>query len=473
MAGVLFAGLTLTACSPEDFDTANENGLPTMEGVDFTIDVDQSTNTMTATAPVIEGEYPVWLVNGTVYSTLQTVTWSNKIRGTYPIELRIANRNGFSQSSVQKTFTFDETKVDFAPYLTKLQGKEWRIDNSVKGHLACGPSGTSGTEWWSANPDDKKDYSVYDDRITFEPTTATGGNYTYSSGVDGKTFVNTGTTLWGSSSADWDATITPEQKATFNLESGTWTDADKKVQDAVYLVLSDNTLFPYISTDDQYQHPRFRIEGLTANELDLVYDNGGIAWHFILTSKSTEKGFEGYDANNDFNLFKNAATSFEFYYAPNWKQIDNPAYVQNGNNWTFTFPAATFQQWQNQIKWDTDIKTTSASNYDFSVQLTPSQDISQATVKLDDQSDDDKYYFVDRVDLKAGQTYIFYKSDMPGLDINNLQLVLDFGGNPDNTTVEVANIVVKDHANDDGTVLPTGTTANAKGIIVKRLNSKK
>lgn len=147
--------------------------------------------------------------------------------------------------------------------------------------------------------------------------------------------------------------------------------------------------------------------------------------------------------------------------------------MQNGNNWTFTFPAATFQQWQNQIKWDTDIKTTSASNYDFSVQLTPSQDISQATVKLDDQSDDDKYYFVDRVDLKAGQTYIFYKSDMPGLDINNLQLVLDFGGNPDNTTVEVANIVVKDHANDDGTVLPTGTTANAKGIIVKRLNSKK
>ncbi len=460
MTGTLFVGMMFSACSPEEFDGANQNGIPSMDGVDYTVSVDQETNTMTAMAPVKDGEYPVWLINGASYSTLPTVTWSNKIRGTYTIELRMANRNGFSQSSVQKTFTFNETKVDFTSYFSKLDGKQWRIDNSVKGHLACGPSGTSGTEWWSANVDEKKDNGIYDDRLTFQSTSSTGGDYTYSSGEDGLTFVNNGTRLWGTQDADWDASIAPEQTSSFTLESGTWTDADGKTQDAVFLVLADNTLFPYISADEQYQQPRFRIEGLTSTALNLVYDNGKIAWHFTFTSKPVEKGFEGYDANSDFNLFKNAAKSFEFYYAPGWAQIDNPAYEENGNDWTFTFPAATSDQWQNQIKWNTDISTSSANHYDFSAQLTPNKDMSQVTVKLTNPDDANVFYFADRVDLKAGETYIFYKSDMEGLDISNLQLVVDCGGNPENSTLEVANIVVKDHANDDGTVLPAGSDDN-------------
>lgn len=454
MAGALFVSMAFSACSPEDFDGADQNGLPSMDGVDYTVSVDQETNTMTATAPVKDGEYPVWLINGAVYSTLPTVTWSNKIRGTYPIELRMANRNGFSQSSLHKDFTFNETKVDFTPYFTKLEGKQWRIDNSAAGHLACGPSGTSGTEWWSAKADEKKDNSIYDDRLTFQSTSSTGGDYTYNSGEDGKTFVNTGTTIWGSESADWDATIAAEQKSSFTLESGTWTDANGQTQDAVYLVLADNTLFPYISTDGQYQKPRFRIEGLTNSEMNLVYDNGQIAWHFTLTSKAQEKGFEGFDANSDFNLFKNATSTLGFYYAPGWNQIADPAVEQNGNDWTFSFPQATTDQWQNQILWTTNISTTADKHYDFSAQLTPSKDMNQVTVKLTDASDDNKFYFADRVDLKAGETYIFWKSDMEGLDISSLKLVIDAGGNPENSSLEVANIVIKDHANDDGTVLP-------------------
>lgn len=454
MAGALCVGLAFSACSPEDFDGANENGLPSMDGVDYTVTVDQETNTMTASVPIKDGEYPVWLINGAVYSTLPTVTWSNKIRGTYPIELRMANRNGFSQASIEKTFTFNDTKVDFTPYFTKLEGKEWRIDNSAAGHLGCGPSGTTGSEWYSAKADEKKDNSIYDDRLTFQSTSSTGGDFTYSSGEDGKTFVNNGTTLWGHQDQDWDATITAEQKSSFTLESGTWKDADGKDQDVVYLVLADNTLFPYISSDGQYQKPRFRIEGLTNSEMNLVYDNGQIAWHFTLTSKPVEKGFEGFDANSDFNLFKGATNKFSFYYAPGWAQIADPAYEENGNDWTFTFPSATSDQWQNQIMWNTNINTSAANHYDFSVQLTPSKDMNQVTVKLTDPTDANKYYFADRVDLKAGQTYIFWKSDMEGLDINNLQLVIDAGGNPENSTLEVANIVVKDHANDDGTVLP-------------------
>lgn len=51
--------------------------------------------------------------------------------------------------------------------------------------------------------------------------------------------------------------------------------------------------------------------------------------------------------------------------------------------------------------------------------------------------------------------YVFYKSDMPGIDMDKVSLVLDFGGNAENTQVTVSDIVLKDHANDDGTVVPS------------------
>ena len=47
--GVLVAGAMMTACSPDSFDGADPNGIPTMDGVDFNISVDQETNQMGAT----------------------------------------------------------------------------------------------------------------------------------------------------------------------------------------------------------------------------------------------------------------------------------------------------------------------------------------------------------------------------------------------------------------------------------------
>ena len=38
-----------SACSPDSFEGADPNGIPTMEGVDFQITVDQENNQMTAT----------------------------------------------------------------------------------------------------------------------------------------------------------------------------------------------------------------------------------------------------------------------------------------------------------------------------------------------------------------------------------------------------------------------------------------
>ena len=45
------------------------------------------------------GTYPVWILNGTTYSTLQEVGYNNPEAGTYTIDMKIGNRNGFSQGT--------------------------------------------------------------------------------------------------------------------------------------------------------------------------------------------------------------------------------------------------------------------------------------------------------------------------------------------------------------------------------------
>jgi hypothetical protein len=456
IAGVVMAGLTLTACSPDEFEGADPNGIPTMDGIDFTMNVDQEVNQVTFQFPETKGVYPIWIINGATYSTLSNVGWSNTEAGTYPVELKLGNRNGISQGSITKHFTFNETKVNYTNLFNRIKGKEWRIDNKEVAHLACGPLGGDGTGWWSAGPDEKKAFGVYDDRITFTPETNKGGTFTYSPGADGMTYVNKGTTHWGSGAEDFDAP-TQEQTSGWHFERGKWTDAEGKLIDVDYLVLDANTLFPYISADRQYEEPRFRIETLTASQMVLIYENttDNISWRYIFTSKAEEKGFEGFDPNSDFNMWKTAEYSMFFWYAPGWAQIADPDFQASGNDYTVTLPEATTDQWQAQMAFKTtNISTSAAHNYDFSCILNSNKDLNGVTVKLVMDGDDNVFYFTDRIDLKAGEDYIFWKSDMPGIDMDRVNLFFDFGGCQAGTIVNIRNIVLKDHANDDGTILP-------------------
>ena len=451
----------MTACSPESFDGADINGIPTVSGVDFQMTVDQETNQMIATYTPAAGTYPIWILNGTQYSTLQEVGYQTPEAGTYTIDLKLGNRNGFSQGTVSKTFTFNETKVDYSADFRRLCDKEWRFANKEVGHLGCGPAGTAGTEWWSAQPDDKKDFGMYDDRITFTADTRKGGTFNYSAGADGLTYVNTGTTKWGHEDADWDATI-GDQTSTWSFEVYDWTDADGNVSKQTYIQLAANTAFPYISSDAQYEDPKFRIESLTASKLVLVYEtpDRSIAWRFIFTSAEAEAVFEGFDANSDFNMWKGITPVMSFYYNPDpgWGNEQTAAFEAlfkgGDNDYTVTVPDACYDRWQAQVHFHTDLNISAANHYDFSAIFSSDVDINGVTVKLTDEADADAIIDVDNVDLKAGEDYIFWKSDIPGLDLSQVKLVLDFGRAAGPTVVNVRNIVLKDHANDDGTKLP-------------------
>lgn len=171
--------------------------------------------------------------------------------------------------------------------------------------------------------------------------------------------------------------------------------------------------------------------------------------------KTRISGFGGFKEDSEFNMWRKANISDpSFYYAPGWTQTNDPTCVKNGYDYSITLPSATSERWQAQMFLETDMATSADKTYDFSVILTSSTDHPAVMVKLVDASDDNVFYFAEEVELKAGEPKCFWKSDMAGLDISKLKLVFDFGGNAANTSINIESLVLKDHANDDGTVLP-------------------
>ena len=460
--GTLFAGLAMTACSPDSFEGADPNGKPTVSGTDFQMTVDQETNQMVATYTPAPGTYPIWILNGTQYSTLSEVGYNTPEQGTYTVELKLGNRNGISDAGLKKEFTFNETKIDYSADFRRICNKEWRIANREVAHMGCGPAGTAATEWWAAQPNDKKDFGVYDDRITFTNETRKGGTFTYNAGADGMTYVNWGTSFNPTGGEpDLDVAL-GNQTSTWSFEVYDWEDAEGNVTKQTYIQLGPNTAFPYISSDAQYENPKFRIETLTATKMVLVYDapDRGIAWRFIFTSAADERLVEeqGFDANSDFNLWKGVTPNFTFYFAPGWspdRTAEMQASLVAGNNdYTVTVPDACFDRWQAQMHLHTDLNINAATSYDFSVIFSADKDIDGVTVKLTDETDSDAIIDVDNVSLKAGQDYVFWQSNIPGKDLSKVKLVFDFGHAAEATTVNISNVVLKDHANDDGTKIP-------------------
>ena len=459
---LLLAGI-ISACSPEKITHPSEAGIPSATQIEPVISVDQEINQVTFALPAgTKGLIPVWLFQDktgdwTQYSAQNGLKKIFTTAGDYSVRMHLMNSNGMSPDFVQKTFHIDNTIMNFDKYNTMLTGgsqKEWRIDNSVAGHMGCGPSGTSGTEWWSANPDDKKDWGVYDNRMTF---VLEGNVYQFDPGAAGTIYVNTGISSepYGSHNTnDGNDYLYPVEAQT--AEWSWEVDGED-----LYLILPANTYWPYYANVDFIANPRFKVESISTKSADLVIDNGEIAWHFTITSGAAEVKFNGFNYNHEANLWKpvdaEGAHSYSFFYAPGWTQIADPEVSCASGKYTFSLPSATSEQWQAQcfIIPTTDLPLSAATNYDFSCILNSSTDIKKVTLKLTDTTNDGNFLFTENVNLTAFEDYVFYLSDLPGIDAAAVKMVFDFGGNPDNTEVSVSNIVLKDHAIDDGTVLPS------------------
>lgn len=460
IGSVLACVLAVTACSPEEFTGADQNGLPTMDGRQVSVTTDQETNTAVFTVSGdFKGCYPVWYLDGKIYSFLATGSYSSMEQGTHELEVKVMNRNGISQASAKGSFTFNETKVDFTPYFSKLCNKEWRIDYAEVGHMGCGPTGTDGSEWWKAAVNDKADWGVYDDRISFahsDSDPATGGTYSYNPGEGGTVYVNTGSSVFAEFNTndgnDFMATVAP-QTSSYTLVPGTFND-----EACLYIQFAPQTLLPYIPNDATYNNPYYRIEALTNTRMVLVCDEGSIAWRLVFTSREDtglpEPGDEAgatmdwnYDAAS--NLWKGVDTGDNFdkvspWFANNdWAQIADPEWKHEGDTWQITMPEGIgSSQWQGQFPIHTTLSASMNKRYNFYCVVESDNDMPGLTIKLTETGDDNNFFFADRHEVTADKAFV-YKAEnvsLPLKDAAALSLFLDFGGTPAGTVVKVSKI---------------------------------
>ena len=470
----MLAAAMLFACSPEEIHHPSEAEAPeTASAYEPAITVDQETNQVTF-ALGEKAVVPVWVFQDskgewTEYHSGDSFKKIFAAAGDYTVRMYVMNAAGVTPDYVTKTFHIDNTIMNFDRYIRYIAGtdsKVWRIDNSVDAHQACGESVGNPTGWWAAKPDEKADFGLYDNRLSFTKA----GEYTFDPGDAGTVYVNVGVTVAPYASPDETADFMfPVSAQTTTYEFGV-------EGNDLMLRFPEGTLFPYIPNNDFVKDVSFHVINLDANAMTLVWytptGNGGgpIAWQFILTSSAAEYVFNGYNYTADSNIWKpvdeEGGSSISYYYAPGWAQIADPALEHNGAAYTWSLPSATSDRWQAQIFIvPTEPITLSADKkYDFSCIFNSSADLT-AKLKVhrwsmsDDkavQDEDNGVILIDEdITLKAGEEKIFYKTALEGIDApDNIRLVLDFGGCPDNTEITVSRITLKDNAVDDGTILP-------------------
>ena len=495
LTAILGAGL-MTACSPEEFEGVSEAGVPQASAFENLVDiaVDQEFNQITLNLKDAKGYYPIWTIecpDGTIEKP--NSNGFQKIynfAGDYHITCQIGNRNGISDGVIERTVHLNNSIISWDSYLGRISKSAWHIANKEKAHLACGPGADDPTSWWSAGEDEKKDFGVYDNELTF------GADYTYTFNPgDAKSiYVN-----WGVTSNGWQDTYwSGKENDDFNVpveETQVTTYKFEARGNDVYVVFPKGTYFPYIAHDDIWNEPAYKLVNLTTKKMTLQIDMPGISWQYILTTENTvTKEFKGFTYDQPDNIWKNIEVNAGgIYYADGgWAPYpDNGGATFNVTNQeaNVVLPLATVSQWQAQFPIVTNVgpgsaNMTSAKKYDFSCVITSNKDLKGMTLKLVETGDNgvpgslgiaydaNAVFYDNSTNLKAYEDYVFYLVEQPGVDIqdNLLQLVMDFGGCEEGTEVTVKNIVLIEHdKNTELDKLPgndPGTDGPAAGTVI-------
>ena len=192
----------------------------------------------------------------------------------------------------------------------------------------------------------------------------------------------------------------------------------------------------------------------TYNVECFVKNRNGISKESVRKLFSIEKtkmnGFGGFVEDSEFNLFKRITFPEKpsaGYYAPGWSQIADPVCSYSKGCYTLKFPEATTERWQAQVPFkNLGISTSADKHYDFSVILTSNLGHGGVKVKLCQTDDDDAILMDKDIKLEAGEPKCLFGSDLDGVDISNLKIVFDFGGNKAGDEIMIESLVLKDHA---------------------------
>ena len=253
--------LLAIGCTPEII-APDQDKLPSTDDFDVTISVDQATNYVTFTMNNT-GMVPMWIfgdvkidkdVNKKYAYTTNGISLRFRDAGEHFVEVKAYNANGISMGSKIYSFSIENTYRDpFDPssYVKAITG-EWMWNNEVAGHFGCGPDLAGPAGWWAAGANEKADWSLYNDRMTF----TADGKYQFNPGDDGKVYVNAGFSALGASpdGADFLVDI-PAYETTYSFENN-WNEAGIE---EIWLVLPSQKNLSYIPNQTIYDNPRFLV----------------------------------------------------------------------------------------------------------------------------------------------------------------------------------------------------------------------
>ena len=337
---------------------------------------------------------------------------------------------------------------------TDAKGKVWVMDSSVKGHLGCGSTAANPVEWWSANPDEKAGFGMYDNTLTF----FSDGKYVFDSGEDGNIYANKCVTALGVTGATEDY-VAPyaDIETTYQFDGET-------------LTFPQGTTVGYVPNDNCFNNPVFAVTEITDTKLVLVsFDTSndnpdGIAWQMIFRARDVQPAPEPdqpvvapFDPAAADNLWNNAAINVTYWFAnSSWGQIADPEATLGNNEYTFVVPAEVGgSEWQGQVVFrNTGLVLSPDKTYDFRVILSSTAD-GTATIKpcyqhpteLDgngNPADVNELFYDNGIAVTAYEDLEYIKAALPGTDIPDLKVVFDFGRFPAGAEITVKGIVIRE-----------------------------
>ncbi|MDE6023676.1 MAG: hypothetical protein K2G13_09275, partial [Muribaculaceae bacterium] len=120
--------------------------------------------------------------------------------------------------------------------------------------------------------------------------------------------------------------------------------------------------------------------------------------------------------------------------------ITQPEIIFLNDGYSFISPEGIgSDQWQGQVHVWTNVETSADNKYDFMLTIESDKDIKGVTVKIqkgdslgeDGDTDDNTFIVVDRVDVEAGDPYLYFFKNKQGVDTKNIQVCMDYAGAPD------------------------------------------
>lgn len=129
--------------------------------------------------------------------------------------------------------------------------------------------------------------------------------------------------------------------------------------------------------------------------------------------------------------------------------IEQPEIIFLEDGYSFISPEGIGgDQWQGQVHVWTNVETSAEHKYDFTLTLEADKDIKGVTIKIqkgdslgeDTDTDDNSFIVLDRVDVEAGDPYLYFFKGKQGIDTKNIQVCMDYAGAPDKTNITVSDI---------------------------------